>query len=137
MGALPPSFCLHLKLQFWTASFHVLVYVSYVVSLGGTWWEPTWLLKLVMALYNLWGLRRLRSVWRKWSLNRLGILSPGELPESWSTEKPWSEWSREALRQFSWCDDADLWEVLKRSCGEPSRPEPDPPPSKLEPDPPP
>lgn len=119
--AFPPSFCLHLKVHFWSAIFHIIVYVSYVVSLHGTWWEPTWLLKLLMAVYNLWGMRRVSAVWQKWDVSRLGILSQNQLPKSWAIDSIWPDWSRAAFLKFNWCCNVDMWQLLEKVRDEEAR----------------
>jgi hypothetical protein len=92
--------------------FHIIIYFSYVGALQGNAFDPTWLIKFLMALYNLWGLRRTRCLWEKWNVGRLGVLKREKIPENWKIDSLWCDWSRDALQNFRWCDTGDMWKVL-------------------------
>lgn len=110
--AFPPRYCLMMKLTFWGSLLHVVIYIIAVRSDDKlNWYAPTWLLKFLMALWELFGLRRLTGVRKHWDLARFGVLP--NVPSTCPPEEIWELWSRAAVNAFRWDCNADVWEVFE------------------------
>merc|ERR1712190_521448 len=111
--ALPPLYCMYLKLKFWCAWFHIAVYFAFISKNPAYWLHFTWFTKFLMALYNLWGLRRVRAIVDRWNSGRLGILSPEQIPLGWNPKCVWQPWSQAAAHRFDWNESSDMWVILQ------------------------
>jgi hypothetical protein len=111
--AFPRAYYFALKRKLWSVIFHVLFYAISVWTGAVQWWSPTWLLKLCMAIFHVYGLRKAASIRSPWPLERFGVLSEKQL--RWPAETLWHNWSFAASQEFAWDRDLDWWALLDQT----------------------
>lgn len=107
----PMAFTWLLKFRFFAGVFDILFYI-FNVSHGVDWWQPSWLLKFLMAIYSLgyvmWSVGILR---KKWPLARYGVL----LDPPWPAHRLWEVWSTTCINAFQMTEDNSMWKHLRRA----------------------